>query len=1047
MSSSESLERLLANATWLKGLARHLLADRGWAEDAAQETWVAALRGGPESEDSRPWLARVLRNAIGQRARSERARGEREQRAARPEALPGTDEVVARAELFARLVRAVLELEEPYRTTILWRYFEELPSEEIARRAKIDVATVRSRTKRAREQLREKLVTKDGEPPERWLAALAGTVGIGGTVVGIKSGVAAALVVVAVVAFVWRETSRGAPRTAEPDLNSMAAVLAAPLPPDEPVRAPASATALREERAPELVAEPAAARLRGLELSEAARRPLAGVEVLVRRGSEEPGVSELSAEERTQPGTTTGADGRFALERPESPDAGLWFEAEGHFPFKLSPADLPSGGAGEIEVLLAPLGHLEFELVDDLGAPMPDIDVAYSIDVNRGSSDHRWAYRRSLDAGRTDAAGRLTIIELPCGMPIDLRQGGEWGTFLGTTHIDPTLRVAEFRAVIPRSARIVGTLVDERGAPVAEAHVQWRLHPLYFEESADARSGSDGSFEIRAVKPQSGELRLELAGFEPRVGTPEPGATLDLGRIVVPDVARVAGRLTSRFVSPEAALRAFAGVDVRLFHAGNPLANPRLRGDAFEAEVVPTTLEVLVSRGGFWHESMQRPEVVLARVALAEPRSDLVIDLDATTGALAFELTPGTGEVTVALHAADDAASAMSSTIQAVPDARGRVLVPLLAPGRYRVAVHAGDGSALSSAPFEVAASALAELGKLVARSLTLRGHVRTAAGAVVEGAHLELRNWTFERAAVSDAAGAFAFTDLPAGTCELRLQHAELGALTLDDIPLFEPDAAPLELVLHGFAGLIGRVTSAGEPVRALSIDAQPALNNESYNSITDDDGVFRFERLPACRLRLWAQGKFVEIHELVAGETHELTIELSTPRTLRFTHAGLELADVEQAHALGLEAGDAARNHWRTGTKSADGFLFDLPPGRVLFDVNRTRAGSNESWLALATPTGAEVELAPHTLTLDGGGAWEGALPLARLVAFEGRPVLDRWARAPELALERGADGRLTVPCLPPGARVRLLGFDARGRPHEEELDIAASSTLAWP
>lgn len=1049
MPRSVSIERLLENADWLRSLARRMLADRGWAEDAVQETWVSALRSGPASDDARPWLARVLRNAIGQRARAEKARGQRELGAARPEALPGTDEVVARAELFARLVRAVLELEEPYRTTILWRYFEDLPSAEIARRAEIDVATVRSRTKRAREKLREKLLTKDGEPPERWLAGLAGTAGIGGTLVGIKSGVAAALVVVAVVAFVWRGTSSGAPRPVEPGPSAPAAVLAAPdTGAEEAVPVPTGVAPRREARTAEFAAEPAAPRLRGIVLSEDGRRPLAGVEVRVRHGSEGAGAGELSPGARTRPGTTTGADGRFALERPGATDARLWFETEGHFPLELGPADLPSGAASELEIVLAPLGRLEFELVDDLGSPQPDVEVSYSIEVNRGSSEHRWAYRSLRHAGRTDAAGRLTLARLPCGMPIDLRHSSESATFYGRTHIDPGLRVAEFRAVQPRRARIVGTLVDERGAPLASTRVLWRLHPLYFGEGAEAGSGSDGSFEFRGVKPAPGELRLSLAGFEPRLGKTEPGATLDLGRIVVPDVARLAGRLTSRFVPPENAAHAFAGLDVRLFHAGRPIAHPPLQGSAFEVEVVPTTLEVLVSRGGFWHESMLRPEVVLARLALPEPRADLVIDLDENTGALTFELAPGTVEATVALHPAhDEGASTSFTSVPVAPDADGRVLVPLLAPGRYRLAVHAGDGPALASGPFEVVAGALTELGRIVARPLTLRGHVRNSAGAAVAGAHLALWCQAGERSAVSDAAGDFAFPDLPAGTCSLRLQHAEFGALTLDDIPLFEPDAAPLELVLAGFAGLIGRVTSGGEPVRALSIDAQPSLSNETYNSITDEDGWFRLERLPPCRLRVWSQGKFVAIHDLVAGETHELSIELGARRALRFTRDGVPLTDVSSAHVLGLDNGDSLRNFWRMGTCEGDAFLFDLPPGRVLFEINRERSGPNESWLALATPTGERVELAPHTLTLDTGSTWEGALPLARLVALDGQELLNLWAQAPALALERGADGKLLVPCLPPGARLRLEGFDARGRPHVEELELAASATLRWP
>src|SRR5262245_39583582 len=94
---SASVEGLLENATWLRALAQQMLADRGLADDAVQETWIAALRAGPAAASERPWLARVARNFALQRGRSETARRERERRVARPERLPSGDEAVARA--------------------------------------------------------------------------------------------------------------------------------------------------------------------------------------------------------------------------------------------------------------------------------------------------------------------------------------------------------------------------------------------------------------------------------------------------------------------------------------------------------------------------------------------------------------------------------------------------------------------------------------------------------------------------------------------------------------------------------------------------------------------------------------------------------------------------------------------------------------------------------------------------------------------------------------------------------------------------------------
>jgi hypothetical protein len=51
----------------------------------------------------------------------------------------------------------VLALEEPYRETVLLRYFENLPPRAIARRLAVPVETVRTRLKRALETLRARL--------------------------------------------------------------------------------------------------------------------------------------------------------------------------------------------------------------------------------------------------------------------------------------------------------------------------------------------------------------------------------------------------------------------------------------------------------------------------------------------------------------------------------------------------------------------------------------------------------------------------------------------------------------------------------------------------------------------------------------------------------------------------------------------------------------------------------------------------------------------------------------------------------------------------
>jgi len=158
------LDRLLAQAGWLRGLARRLVADPEAAEDVVQDTWVSALRSRLEGNvGARSWLARVAGRLARWRQRSDQARRRRERSGGLGQPSPAAAEVVERAQLQRVLVEAVLSLEEPYRSTILLRYFEDLSGEEIARRYGIPGSTVRNRLRRGLAELRARLDRKLGD--------------------------------------------------------------------------------------------------------------------------------------------------------------------------------------------------------------------------------------------------------------------------------------------------------------------------------------------------------------------------------------------------------------------------------------------------------------------------------------------------------------------------------------------------------------------------------------------------------------------------------------------------------------------------------------------------------------------------------------------------------------------------------------------------------------------------------------------------------------------------------------------------------------------
>ncbi len=153
-----TIERLLVHGEFLRRLARRLLGDDALAEDVVQQTWLAALEKPPARPGSwRAWLTGVTRNLARQARRGEHRRARREQIASRPEAEPSSEESSARLQLERQLVDAVAQLFEPYRTTVMLRYLDDLSIDEVAQRLDVPVETVRTRLRRGIALLRERL--------------------------------------------------------------------------------------------------------------------------------------------------------------------------------------------------------------------------------------------------------------------------------------------------------------------------------------------------------------------------------------------------------------------------------------------------------------------------------------------------------------------------------------------------------------------------------------------------------------------------------------------------------------------------------------------------------------------------------------------------------------------------------------------------------------------------------------------------------------------------------------------------------------------------
>lgn len=153
-------------------LLYHLAPDWQDRSDLAQEVWIRIYRYVKrlkEPEKFRSWAGRIATNLFYDELRRRRRGavplsldapiqthdGELDWELAAPS--PGPDENLVTCEFYDQLRRAITELPETFRTTIVLREIEGMAYEEIAETLGISVGTVKSRIARARRRLQTQL--------------------------------------------------------------------------------------------------------------------------------------------------------------------------------------------------------------------------------------------------------------------------------------------------------------------------------------------------------------------------------------------------------------------------------------------------------------------------------------------------------------------------------------------------------------------------------------------------------------------------------------------------------------------------------------------------------------------------------------------------------------------------------------------------------------------------------------------------------------------------------------------------------------------------
>ncbi len=496
--SSFDPRALLTEIAWVRRLARSLLpSDVHVADDVAQDACLAALEHRPDSRHPLAgWLAEVTRNLVRQKKRGESRRGTREERASRDEALPSTLDVVEQLAVHRELVDAVMQLDEPYRTTIVRRYFEELSPTAIAKREGVPVATVKTRLARGLDRLRVRLDREHGGDGRSWLLALipickpssgavaATTLGAFVVSTSIKVGLAVAVVAGGLFLFWPKHPSNtdAAPALAaesasevkpETKRAAQSVELAGDAKHDE--RTSVANAAAKIDAHASTVAS-ALAPWRGLVLDLEAR-PVGGVRVCFQNGSAFVDGRELAvprpAPSPDAASAASDASGRFEI--PAQETAGGFIVCDEHLTTVL--AAVCSAGAGQSERVIVVAPKLEWagRVIDENGKPLAGVRVE-----SRLPRDFRTSFAHNLDHStergwfaETAADGRFTVLDVPRVAGMDLFATSEG--FVQAQMPAPEFSNKSIEIVLRRPSAAPGTVsgevVDAHGRGVGGARV------------------------------------------------------------------------------------------------------------------------------------------------------------------------------------------------------------------------------------------------------------------------------------------------------------------------------------------------------------------------------------------------------------------------------------------------------------------------------------------------------------------------------------------------------------------------------------------------
>lgn len=509
MAAEITPEALLAEAAWLKRLALTLARDSDDADDLIQESWIAAWRRNPDSSRPlRPWLGKVLRDRSRMRRRGEARRAQREAAAPIADDPSAPDDLLDQVRLHKVLVDLVLELDEPYRSTVVARYVDGQSSAAIARRLNVPESTVRWRLHEALSRLRARLDEINGER-KAWAPAVLAFAGKGFEVAkATKTGlfVVAVILLLLGAAGVWLK-ARGS-NSDQAASNPAAGTNASPAHMQLRSNPETLASLAVDKRPPGWFAQEGVRRRRiaGTVLIDNAPAPGA----LVRLEDEASRSGLVGPRERR-----TGPDGHFdfGVQPPTRYDVGAYLPGRVATVTRVDLRD-PRVKSERVVIVLEPcLIGLYGRVLDASGGPIA----------------HAQLLAQGVVGGESDAKGAFDICVDATGNAPDDRRVVVRASGYGTLEIIAPLtgRVRHDFMLTPE-ATISGRVLSAQGSPVAMASVR------ISSDEAAPRPGSEHAATAHVVTDTGGKFLLNgIAAGRLRIQAFARGAASSISNVEI----------------------------------------------------------------------------------------------------------------------------------------------------------------------------------------------------------------------------------------------------------------------------------------------------------------------------------------------------------------------------------------------------------------------------------------------------------------------------------------------------------------------------------